>query len=190
MLTPLQPTGPYPEAMLDLPRGTAVAAGPDTAGTRVVIEGRLVDGAGAPVADALVEIWQGDAEGRYHHERDPRHLAADPGFWGYARVATEDSGRFQFDTIKPGVVEETGSRAQAPHILVSICGTGILTRYLTRVYFEDEAANASDPILQLVPAARRGTLIAQPLAAKGSYQFDIVLQDSPGGRPETVFFDV
>src|SRR6188508_303464 len=94
--------------MLDLPRGTVTVpgAGPGAAarGTRLTLEGRLLDGAGLPIADALVEIWQADADGRYPHEADPRADDADPEFWGYARVATEDSGHFQFETIKPGAV--------------------------------------------------------------------------------------
>jgi protocatechuate 3,4-dioxygenase alpha subunit len=172
--------------MLDLPRGTAVLGGAAARGTRVSIEGRLLDGAGAPVADALVEIWQADADGRYQHECDPRAGDADPAFWGYARVATEDTGRFQFDTIKPGAVRAGAAlTAQAPHILVSICGTGILTRYTTRLYFDDQPENAADPVLQLVPAERRATLLARTIAP-GHYQFDIVLQ----GEHETVFFDL
>jgi protocatechuate 3,4-dioxygenase alpha subunit len=216
-LTPLQPTGPYPEAMLDLPRGTVAVGWSGARGTRITIEGRLLDGAGAPIADALVEIWQADAEGRYPHEGDPRAAEADPEFWGYARVATEDSGRFQFDTIKPGAVgdlvgdvvgdgvaagvgasgapgvaasgaagaEDPAVTSQAPHILISVCGTGILTRYTTRLYFDDEPANAADPILLLVPADRRATLLARTIAPR-RYQFDIVLQ----GEGETVFFDL
>ena len=188
-LTPLQPTGPYPEAMLDLPRGTVTVGWSDARGTRITIEGRLLDGAGSPIADALVEIWQADAEGRYPHESDPRADEADPEFWGYARVATEDSGRFQFETIKPGpvagAIAGAAGTAQAPHILFSICGTGILTRYTTRLYFDDEPANATDPILQLVPADRRATLLARTIGP-ARYQFDIILQ----GEGETVFFDL
>jgi protocatechuate 3,4-dioxygenase alpha subunit len=175
--------------MLDLPRGTVTVGGAGARGTRITIEGRLLDGAGAPIADALVEIWQADAGGHYPHESDPRADEADPEFWGYARVATEDSGRFQFDTIKPGaVVDAAGDpagTAQAPHILFSICGTGILTRYTTRLYFDDEPANAADPTLQLVPEERRATLLARTVAP-GHYRFDIVLQ----GDGETVFFDL
>jgi protocatechuate 3,4-dioxygenase alpha subunit len=171
--------------MLDLPRGRVNVGWPGAQGVRIAIEGRLLDGAGAPIADALIEVWQADAEGRYHHECDPRSGDADPEFWGYARVATEDDGRFQFDTIKPGVVTGPNGAAQAPHILLSVCGTGILTRYMTRIYFDDEPATASDPVLAAVPAARRATLIARSTGA-GRYRFDVVLQ----GENETVFFDL
>jgi protocatechuate 3,4-dioxygenase, alpha subunit len=184
-LTPLQPTGPYPEAMLDLPRGRVSVGWPGAKGTRISIEGHLLDGAGAAVADALVEIWQADAEGRYHHECDPRAADADPEFWGYARVATEDDGRFQFDTIRPGAIQDPSGPAQAPHILFSVCGTGILTRYVTRLYFDDEPANDNDPVLLAVPADRRPTLLARTIAP-GQFRFDIVLQ----GERETVFFDL
>ncbi len=184
-LTPLQPTGPYPEAMLDLPRGSVTVGWSGATGNRIVVEGRLLDGAGAPVADALVEIWQADAAGRYHHEADPRGADADPDFWGYARVATEDTGRYRIETIKPGVVPGPQGTAQAPHILFSICGTGILTRYVTRMYFDDETVNEFDPILQQVPAERRATLVASGVGAP-LYRFDIVLQ----GEGETVFFDL
>jgi protocatechuate 3,4-dioxygenase alpha subunit len=179
MLTPFQPVGPYFHVMLDglgrIPR----LARDDARGDRITIAGVLRDGAGQPVADGMIEIWQADAEGRYHHAEDPRMPSADPGFWGYGRVDTDDAGSYRFETIKPGRVP-----GQAPHILVSVYAPGILKRCITRMYFDDDPANDADPTLQLVPAHRRHTLLATREGA--GYRFDIVLQ----GENETVFFDV
>src|SRR5678815_4158333 len=133
----------------------------------------------------MIETWQADASGRYAHPQDPRGADADPGFWGYRRVATDNDGRFRIETIKPGAACASGGTGRpAPHLVVGIYGGGILYRYVTRIYFGDEPGNATDPVLQLVPAARRHTLIA---ARDGnSYRIDIRLQ----GEGETVFFDV
>lgn len=203
-LTPFQPTGPYPQVMLDLPTGAAIPLDSAARGRHIVIDGRLLDGSGKPVFDAMIETWQADADGRYHHPRDPRSADADPAFWGYRRVATDDQGRFRIETVKPGAVgggppegghhdaghHDAGRREdkhaeQAPHILLAIYGGGILYRYVTRLYFEDEPANASDPALLLVPLHRRHTLIAKSDAGN-RYRFDIHLQ----GEQETVFFSV
>ena len=180
-ITPFQPTGPYPQVMLDLPTGAAIPLSAVARGERVVIDGRLLDGHGTPIFDAMIETWQADASGRYSHPHDPRGADADPGFWGYRRVATDNDGRFRIETIKPGALRDRG---QAPHLLVGIYGGGVLYRYVTRIYFDDEPGNVADPILQLVPAQRRGTLIAR--REDGVYRFEIRLQ----GDGETVFFDV
>ena len=161
-----------------------------TRGQRITIEGSLFDGAGAPVLDGLVEIWQADADGNYRHPADPGAAVADPEFPGYGRASTGNAGRFAFHTILPGRVagpggEDTADVLQAPHILVSVMARGIMTRCWTRIYFADrEEENANDPVLRLVPAARRSTLLARPVAA-ASYRIDIRLQ----GEGETVFFD-
>jgi protocatechuate 3,4-dioxygenase alpha subunit len=186
MVTPFQPTGPYPQVMLDLPTGAAIALSAAARGERIVIEGRLLDGDGKPVFDAMIETWQADASGRYAHPQDPLGADADPGFWGYRRVATESDGRFRIETIKPGAIapRRGGDEASAPHVLVGIYGGGVLYRYVTRIYFDDEPANSQDPILGVVPAARRHTLVAR--REDDVYRFDIRLQ----GKNETVFFDV
>jgi protocatechuate 3,4-dioxygenase, alpha subunit len=158
---------------------------PGTKGTRIVIEGSVRDGAGAPAADVLIETWQADAGGRYHHAEDRQPQPRDADFDGFGRVPTSDDGRFTIETVKPGPVPGPKGRPQAPHIVLGILGRGILTRLLTRLYFDDEAANGQDPILELVPAERRPTLIARRVG-DGRYRFDIVLQ----GQHETVFFDV
>jgi protocatechuate 3,4-dioxygenase alpha subunit len=183
-LTPFQTVGPYFDIMLRsrLPNRQVTDR---TAGTRIVVHGALFDGAGRPVPDALVETWQADAHGRYHHPDDQRPQPADPAFNGYGWAHTDDEGRFTFETVKPGVVPGPADCDQAPHILFGIMARGILTRFTTRLYFEDEPANATDPILALVPEERRHTLIAQR-TSEGRYRFDIVIQ----GPKETVFFDL
>ena len=186
-VSPFQTVGPFFNMFLRN-RVPLVMVTPETRGQRISIEGVLYDGAGAPIPDGLVEIWQADADGRYAHPDDPRGTSADPSFYGYGWRHTGAAGDFQFDTIKPGRIAAPGASSdggeQAPHILVSVMGRGILTRFITRLYFDDEAANARDQVLQLVPEARRQTLIART-TAPGRYRFDIRLQ----GADETVFFD-
>jgi protocatechuate 3,4-dioxygenase, alpha subunit len=179
-LTPFQPTGPYPQVMLDLPTGASIPLSDAARGERIVVEGTVFDGAGNPVIDTMVETWQADAGGHYPHPSDPSTSQADPSFWGYRRVATDHRGGFRIDTVKPGATDH-----DAPHILVAIYGGGILYRYVTRIYFEAESGNAADPVLAAVPADRRHTLMAHRVDT-GLYRFDIRLQ----GRDETVFFDV
>jgi protocatechuate 3,4-dioxygenase alpha subunit len=184
--------GPFFKLLVrDRPEGSDTLVTDRTQGRRIAIEGTLFDGAGAPVLDGLVEIWQADANGRYRHPADPRGDAADPEFPGHGRVSTGDGGRFVFHTVLPGRVPVPGDSAgptgalQAPHLLVSVMARGIMTRCWTRIYFADrEDENAADPVLRLVPEARRGTLLAQPLG-DGRYRIDICLQ----GDEETVFFN-
>ena len=183
-LTPFQTLGPFFHCALPYGDGETLVTG-DTRGERVVIEGTVRDGEGAPIADALLEIWQANAAGRYNHPDDVREAPIDPAFDGFGRTPTDAAGRFSFVTIKPGPVPGPEGRTQAPHVLVGVLGRGLLTRLVTRIYFADEPANDRDPILELVPAGRRSTLIARK-EAEGRYQFDIVLQ----GNGETVFFDV
>ena len=184
-ITPFQPTGPYPQVMLDLPTGAAIPLDTTARGERIVVAGRLLDGSGTPVCDAMVETWQADASGCYAHPLDPRAADADPNFWGYRRVATDRDGRFRIETIKPGApLGAPGAGGPAPHLVVGLYGGGILYRYVTRIYFDDEPGNLTDPVLQLVPAARRHTLVAT--RDGDTYRIEIRLQ----GENETVFFDV
>ena len=176
--TPFQTLGPFFHRALAFDRGGTVAR-PGSAGRLIVIEGTLRDGEGAAVADALVESWQADAEGRYPQ------AAPSPAFDGFGRVATDAGGHFAIETVKPGTVPGPAGRPQAPHLVLGILARGILSRLVTRVYFADEPANEADPILQIVPPHRRQTLMAAPLAP-GRYRFDVVLQ----GEGETVFFDI
>ena len=155
---------------------------PDASGERIRVEGRVLDGDGAPIPDAMIEIWQADAAGRYASPADARSLP-NAAFKGFGRAPTDDSGRYVFDTIKPGAVPGPNGAMQAPHILVNVFSRGVLKQMVTRIYFSDESANQSDPVLALVPADRRETLIA---TREGStYRFDIRLQ----GDDETVFFE-
>lgn len=189
MLTPSQTVGPFFHIALAREGDVRnVMVRPETVGTRVRIEGRVYDGEGAPVSDALIELWQANSYGRYRHPLDQRELPLDPSFTGFGRCPTDDTGAFWFETIKPGPVPFDERRLQAPHISVAIFARGLLNHLVTRLYFEDEPANAADPILQLVPEARRGTLIAGrvPGAPLPTYRLDIRLR----GEGETVFFNV
>jgi protocatechuate 3,4-dioxygenase alpha subunit len=188
--TPSQTVGPYlhiglvPGAYGVREVFSATVADAGIPGTHIRIEGRILDGEGNVAPDAMVEIWQADHQGRYAHPADGRPLMANS-FRGFGRCAT-DKGGFAFDTIKPGSVPGPDGTTQAPHIDVGIFSRGILKRLFTRMYFAGDPANAADPILALVPADRRDTLMAKPDPAKpGLYRFDIRLQ----GANETVFFD-
>jgi protocatechuate 3,4-dioxygenase alpha subunit len=182
--TPSQTVGPFFHHALPF-EGGGILVRAGTRGKRIVIEGTVRDGAGAAAGDVLIETWQADAGGRYHHPEDRQPQPMDEAFDGFGRVPTSDYGRFVIETVKPGAVPGPRGRAQAPHVVLGILGRGVLTRLVTRLYFDDEAANAQDPILEMVPANRCRTLIARRLA-EGRYHFDIVLQ----GQDETVFFDV
>jgi protocatechuate 3,4-dioxygenase, alpha subunit len=161
-------------------------AGTGVSGERVTIEGRVVDGDGIPIPDAVIEIWQANAFGKYAHEEDWQDKPLEAGFQGYGRVPTDDSGRFSFTTIKPGAVPGPDGKMQAPHLAVSVFMRGLLKRLVTRIYFPDEAGNAGDFVLNLVEASRRGTLIARAVAGRpGALEWNVVMQ----GEGETVFFD-
>jgi protocatechuate 3,4-dioxygenase, alpha subunit len=159
---------------------------PDVSGEKIRIEGRVLDGDGAPIPDAMLEIWQADAAGRYAHPTDQRALP-NAAFKGFGRSQTDEAGRYSFDTIKPGAVPGPNGRMQAPHIAVNLFSRGVLKQMVTRIYFSDEEANASDPILGLVPEGRRATLTARREQQAGAavYRFDFKLQ----GDDETVFFE-
>jgi protocatechuate 3,4-dioxygenase alpha subunit len=178
-----QTVGPYLHIGLTW-LNTSRIAGPGVKGERVTLQGRLLDGDGAGVSDGLVEVWQANAQGRYAHPEDPQKKALDKGFRGFGRIPTDAKGGFRFSTIKPGRVPGPGGKLQAPHLNVTVFMRGLLKQLCTRIYFPDEPANVQDPILRLVPAARRSTLVARR-KAKGLLEWNIVLQ----GRDETVFFD-
>jgi protocatechuate 3,4-dioxygenase alpha subunit len=154
------------------------------AGERVRIEGRVIDADGKPVNDAAVEIWQANSHGKYASPEDAQDKPVETAFRGYGRSLTDEVGAFRFRTIKPGRVPGPQGGLQAPHIVVTIFMRGLLKQLLTRIYFPDEPANADDPVLKLVPAERRPTLLARK-QADGVLEWNAVLQ----GRDETVFFD-
>jgi protocatechuate 3,4-dioxygenase alpha subunit len=160
--------------------------GEGVSGERVTIAGRMLDGDGEPVPEGLVETWQANAHGKYAHPEDDQNKSLETGFKGYGRVMTDDQGRFQFTTIKPGSVPAPDGKTQAPHIAVSVFARGLERRLVTRIYFPDEPSNSSDFALNLVEPERRETLVAKKVADKsGMLEWDILLQ----GPGETVFFD-
>lgn len=153
-------------------------------GEKVSIQGRVLDGDGKPVNDALIEIWQANAQGKYAHPDDAQDKALDASFKGFGRVATGDNGEFRFVTIKPGRVPGPGGALQAPHLVVAVFMRGLLKHLVTRMYFPGAAGNDEDAVLALVPKERRATLVAKP-AGDGAFEWNVILQ----GRDETVFFD-
>ena len=180
--TPSATVGPYLAIGLTWADGAWAAADGTPGG--IWIRGRVLDGAGDVVSDAMVETWQADPEGRFPSPEDPRGPSTHPGFRGYARAATT-TGEFAVFTLKPGRVPDGEGGLQAPHVDVSVFARGLLDRLVTRVYFADEAeANASDPVLSALPEDRRGTLVAT--RTDDGYRFDVHLQ----GDRETVFFAV
>jgi protocatechuate 3,4-dioxygenase, alpha subunit len=185
-LTPSQTVGPYLHLAFSWTseRDLAPAGVP---GERVTIELRLFDHDGLPLKDGMIEFWQANAGGRYAHPEDSQAKPLDEGFHGFGRASTDENGRVLFHTVKPGAVPGPGNSLQAPHINVSVLGRGLLNRLMTRVYFPGDPLNGNDPVLGLVPAAHRATLIAVPAeAGGGAYRFDIHL----GGDNETTFFAV
>lgn len=155
------------------------------AGQEILIAGNVLDARGEAIPDAMVEIWQANAAGRYCSPDDPREdVARDPNFIGFGRTATDLHGIYRFRTILPGRVPGPGNSLQAPHIAVSIFARGVLKRLSTRLYFANGEGNDTDPILSLVPQERRHTLIAE--LRVGGWWLDLVL----GGPNETVFFDL
>jgi protocatechuate 3,4-dioxygenase, alpha subunit len=201
--SPSQTAGPYVHIGL-IPRqagfdifennlGTEPMAGPGAKGERIRIEGRILDGAGGLVRDALIEAWQADASGRYPHPADTQEgTPADPAFRHWGRTGTDfETGLWFLDTIKPGaVIGRRGHKRMAPHVSLWIVARGINLGLSTRLYFADEeAANAADPVLNIIdPPERRRTLLARREQRSGgaaAYVLDIRLQ----GSDETVFFD-
>jgi protocatechuate 3,4-dioxygenase alpha subunit len=186
--TATQTAGPFFHFGLVRPEWADLTGGGQAKGDRIVLEGRVTDGDGLPLPDAIVEIWQANAAGRYEHPEDVQDKPLDPHFRGFGRAFTDKDGMYRFTTVKPGAVPGRGNALQAPHIAVSIAARGLLHHLFARVYFAGEPLNATDPVLSsLDDPERQRTLLAQPNGtAKGAtvWRFDIVLQ----GKGETVFF--
>jgi len=184
-LTPSQTVGPFLAIGLPWPDGPFVV--PEGTDGAITITGRVLDGAGDPVPDALVETWQADPDGRFAHPDDPRG-AAGRGFRGFGRCPTGPDGSYRIVTLKPGALPSPGGGTEAPHLDVSVFARGLLDRVVTRVYFPDEGpANEADPVLASIgDPARAATLVARPGPDPARLRFDIHLQ----GDQETVFFDV
>ena len=183
LLTPSQTVGPFVAISFERTRIEDVAP-VNVSGQRVIIEGRVLDGDGKPVDDAVIETWQANSHGKYAHPEDAREKLLEPAFKGFGRVLCDRSGAFRLSTIKPGPTPGPGDTLQAPHLVVVVFMRGLLRHLMTRVYFPDEASNAGDPVLSLVPAERRHTLIARH-AGDGRLEWNVMLQ----GEQETVFFD-
>jgi protocatechuate 3,4-dioxygenase alpha subunit len=184
-LTPSQTVGPYLSiGLLGGPIGPRLVEAGDP--RAIVLSGLLLDGAGDPVPDGLVEVWQANAAGRYAHPADTRdELPLEDGFTGFARSGTIDGGRFELVIVKPGRVPWPEGGLQAPHLAISVFARGMLKHAVTRMYFPDEAeANATDPVLTRLEESQRNSLTARTVAS--GLQFDIVLQ----GPGQTTFFAV
>jgi protocatechuate 3,4-dioxygenase, alpha subunit len=183
--TTSQTVGPY--FSIGLTRLKRVdLTGPGVSGQRITIVGRVLDGDGNAVPDALIEIWQANSHGKYAHPEDDQKKPLEPGFQGYGRIPADENGRFSFTTVKPGAVPGPDGKSQAPHIAVSVFARGLERRLVTRIYFPDEPANASDFVLNLVEPGRRGTLIPKKVLGQSDrFEWNVILQ----GFEETVFFD-
>jgi protocatechuate 3,4-dioxygenase, alpha subunit len=182
--TPSQTVGPFFHIGLPYEGGPALVR-PDHP-QAVRIGGRVFDGKGELVDDALIEFWQANPAGRYDHPEDGRdEVPLDEGFRGFGRCASDDDGRYELVTIKPGPVPHPDGGMQAPHIEVAVFARGLLKHLVTRIYFPDEPeANEADPVLSSVHPDRRPLLVAREEG--GALRFDVHLQ----GERETPFFDV
>ena len=193
-ITPSQTVGPFfkygltPHGQYDWNDAfTSNLVTSDASGDRIRVEGRVFDGEDQPVPDCMLEVWQADSQGRFADPQDKRALP-NAAFRGFGRVGTDANGAYAFDTIKPGLVPDPDGKPQAPHLLLAVFARGMLRHLYTRIYFDGDAANTCDPVLALVPADRRATLIAERAPGNGNavYRLDLRLQ----GDGETVFFDV
>ena len=173
--TPSQTVGPFFAMALPWPDGPFVV---DAQGEGAFwIRGTVTDGAGEPIPDALIETWQADPSGRFPERPDAS-------FRGFGRCPTDAAGTYGIWTVKPGAVPGVDGSAQAPHIDVAVFMRGLLRPVITRIYFPDEPAIETDPLLASIPARDRKTMIAT--RSDDGYRFDIRLQ----GEGETAFFDL
>lgn len=185
--TPSQTIGPFfhTQLMRDVVDNLDPAG---TAGDPIIISGQVLDGAGEPITDAMVEIWQPDGWGRHRHPADERSKEIPGAFIGFGRVASDAKGFYEVRTVMPGPVAGRGGTIQAPHLNLQIFPRGLLDKLVTRIYFSNQPGNDADPVLASVPVDRRHTLIAADEGHRDGaqrFRFDIVFQ----GLDETVFFD-
>jgi protocatechuate 3,4-dioxygenase alpha subunit len=181
--TPSQTVGPFFHFGLAASPSLGRLAGPGAKGDRIALRVRVYDGDGVPVPDALVEIWQADADGAVTAGPPP----ADASFSGFGRLATSDEGSCEFETVRPGRMPDGQGGRQASHVNVCFFARGLLRHIHTRIYFAADPSLAEDAALALVPASRRETLLAHRDPGDPSrWIFDLRLQ----GERETVFFDL
>jgi len=187
--TPSQTVGPFFRFGLLAQGGENVMVSEETKGQRIILHGQVIDGEGNAIDDAMIELWQADAQGIFNHPDDPRCHLVDKSFRGFGRSGTSNKElEYSFKTIKPGPVPLEGGQVQAPHINMRVFARGMLIHLITRVYFSDESANDGDPLLSSVEdPERRKTLIAvrEDIQDAPTYRMDIHLQ----GDGETVFFN-
>ena len=183
-----QTVGPFFNFGLTTNHALGIMAPDRAEGEHITLIFRIIDGDGLPTpGDSMIELWQADSHGCYHHPVDPRSATADKNFSGFGRLETDANGVCVFETVKPGLVPNGDGSAQAPHINVTLFARGLGKPLRTRVYFAGEPANANDLVLTLIPAERRDTLLAKPVAGQAqAWAIEIHLQ----GQAETVFFDV
>lgn len=194
VVTPSQTIGPFFNLGLicegDDDMACKAPGRPRAQGTPIVVTGQVVDEDGRPVRKALIEVWQADRAGKYDHPDDTMPVQPDPDFKGWARVLTDDDGRYRFRSVRPGPYPNPGydNWMRPPHIHYSIFAAGLMERLITQLFFPGEALNDVDPILNGVEdLAARASLIARELPAGPdgtlNYEFNIVLR----GRQETPF---
>ncbi len=187
--TPSQTVGPFFHFGLAQHPALGTLAGPGVPGERIRVHVSVSDGDGQPVPDALIELWQADADGRYSsaNQGQPVGNQDRTGFSGFGRLPTSPDGSCVFETIRPGLVRDDSGRFQASHINVCLFARGLLRQLYTRIYFTGDDRLKDDVVLAAIPEERRQTLLAVPVAgAAGEWRFDIRLQ----GAGETVFFDL
>jgi protocatechuate 3,4-dioxygenase alpha subunit len=186
--TASQTVGPFFNFGLTTNHALGIMAPDSAEGEHITLIFRVIDGDGVPTpGDSMIELWQADSQGHYQHPVDPRSCDADKNFCGFGRLETDSNGICVFETVKPGRVPNPDGSAQAPHINVTLFARGLGKPLRTRVYFAGEASNADDPVLVSIPADRRDTLLAKPVARQANaWAIEIHLQ----GETETAFLDV
>jgi protocatechuate 3,4-dioxygenase, alpha subunit len=183
--TPSQTVGPFFSIGCDRLQTTEQIE-PSISGEHIEIRGRVIDGDGVAVPDAMLELWQANGAGKYSYPEDPQDKQNDANFRGFGRASTREDGAFRILTIKPGAVPGPDGKPQAPHIVVSIFMRGLLRRLVTRIYFPGMGANDDDFVLNFVDPERRDTLIAKSTNQDNKFEWNVMLQ----GQNETVFFDI
>ena len=153
------------------------------AGEVVTVRGQVFDGDGQVVPDAILEIWRADQSGTYAATEGDCNSNGVPS--GFARIATNERGEFEFQTLKPGTIAGIADEAHAPHLMVLIFMRGLLRHLVTRIYFPQEQANEHDPVLRAIPARRRSTLVGVAGSNCNELRWNVHLQ----GDAETVFFE-